>query len=73
MPSMWPGLRAFPVSFALNFRGNLWSAEGAGSVHWDLIPLADIVFAGGDEAAIAVGAGTRPSLPGNRRSAADSI
>jgi 2-dehydro-3-deoxygluconokinase len=45
-----------PVSFDLNFRGNLWSPEGAGSVFRDIIPLADIVFAGEDEAAIAVGA-----------------
>lgn len=46
-----------PVSFDLNFRGNLWSPEGAGSVYRDIIPLADIVFAGDDEAAIAVGPG----------------
>lgn len=46
-----------PVSFDLNYRGNLWSREGAGSVYRDIIPLADIVFAGDDEAAIAVGAG----------------
>lgn len=45
-----------PVSFDLNFRGNLWSPEGASSVFRDIIPLADIVFAGDDEAAIAVGA-----------------
>jgi 2-dehydro-3-deoxygluconokinase len=46
-----------PVSFDLNYRGNLWSCERAGSVYRDIIPLADIVFAGDDEAAIAVGAG----------------
>jgi 2-dehydro-3-deoxygluconokinase len=51
-----------PVSFDLNFRGNLWSAEGAGSVYRDIIPLADIVFAGEDEAAIAVGAGEPEDL-----------
>jgi 2-dehydro-3-deoxygluconokinase len=45
-----------PVSFDLNFRGNLWSPEGAGSVFRDIIPLADIVFAGDGEAALAVGA-----------------
>jgi 2-dehydro-3-deoxygluconokinase len=50
------------VSFDLNFRGNLWSAEEAGSVYRDLIPLADIVFAGDDEAAIAVGAGDPEEL-----------
>lgn len=43
------------VSFDLNYRGNLWSRERAGSVYRDIIPLADIVFAGDDEAAIAVG------------------
>ncbi|MGN7252406.1 sugar kinase [Arthrobacter sp. SAFR-014] len=51
-----------PVSFDLNFRGNLWSAEGAGSVYRDIIPLADIVFAGEDEAAIAVGPGDPEQL-----------
>ncbi|MDQ0866900.1 sugar kinase [Arthrobacter globiformis] len=51
-----------PVSFDLNFRGNLWSAEGAGSVYRDIIPLADIVFAGEDEAAIAVGPGEPEEL-----------
>jgi 2-dehydro-3-deoxygluconokinase len=51
-----------PVSFDLNFRGNLWSAEGAGSVYRDIIPFADIVFAGEDEAAIAVGPGEPEEL-----------
>ncbi|WP_314195177.1 sugar kinase [uncultured Arthrobacter sp.] len=51
-----------PVSFDLNFRGNLWSAEGAGSVYRDIIPLTDIVFAGEDEAAIAVGPGEPEEL-----------
>jgi 2-dehydro-3-deoxygluconokinase len=46
-----------PVSFDLNFRANLWSREGAAGVYRRIIPLADIVFAGDDEAAIAVGAG----------------
>jgi 2-dehydro-3-deoxygluconokinase len=50
------------VSFDLNFRGNLWSAERARSVYRDIIPLADIVFAGDDEAAIAVGAGEPEEL-----------
>jgi 2-dehydro-3-deoxygluconokinase len=53
---------AVPVSFDLNFRGNLWSPEGAGSVYRDIIPLADIVFAGDDEAAIAVGPGEPAEL-----------
>lgn len=51
-----------PVSFDLNFRGNLWSPEGARSVYRDIIPLADVVFAGEDEAAIAVGAGEPEEL-----------
>ncbi len=50
------------VSFDLNFRSNLWSAEGARSIYRDIIPLADIVFAGDDEAAIAVGAGEPEEL-----------
>lgn len=50
------------VSFDLNFRGNLWSAEGARSVYQDIISRADIVFAGDDEAAIAVGAGEPEEL-----------
>ena len=44
-----------PVSFDLNYRSNLWSAEGAGNFYRSIIPLADIVFAGDHEAAIAVG------------------
>ncbi|QCO98463.1 sugar kinase [Arthrobacter sp. 24S4-2] len=51
-----------PVSFDLNFRANLWSREGAAGVYRDIIPLADIVFAGDDEAAIAVGAGEPEDL-----------
>jgi 2-dehydro-3-deoxygluconokinase len=43
------------VSFDLNYRSNLWSPEGAGNFYRSIIPLADIVFAGDDEAAIAVG------------------
>lgn len=44
-----------PVSFDLNYRANLWPAEAAASHYRDIIPLADIVFAGDAEAAIAVG------------------
>jgi 2-dehydro-3-deoxygluconokinase len=51
-----------PVSFDLNYRGNLWSPEAARNAYRDLIPLADIVFAGEDEAAIAVGAGEPEEL-----------
>jgi 2-dehydro-3-deoxygluconokinase len=50
------------VSFDLNFRGNLWSAEEARSVYRDIIRLSDVVFAGDDEAAIAVDAGEPEEL-----------
>jgi 2-dehydro-3-deoxygluconokinase len=43
------------VSFDLNFRGKLWSREQARESYRSIIPQADIVFAGDDEAAIAVG------------------
>ena len=48
------------VSFDLNFRGKLWSRETAREAYLRLIPLADIVFAGDDEAAIAVGEADSP-------------
>lgn len=44
-----------PVPFDLNYRGSLWSQEPAGTLYREIIPLADIVFAGDDEASIAVG------------------
>jgi 2-dehydro-3-deoxygluconokinase len=43
------------VSFDLNYRAALWSAEEAGGVFRSFIAQADVVFAGEDEAAIAVG------------------
>jgi 2-dehydro-3-deoxygluconokinase len=49
-----------PVSFDLNYRANLWSREAARSVYLDIIALSDIVFAGDDEAAIAVGDASTP-------------
>jgi len=49
-----------PVSFDLNFRGKLWSRERAGETYRQIIPLVDIVFAGDDEAAIAVGPADSP-------------
>ncbi|MEY9776455.1 sugar kinase [Arthrobacter sp. MW3 TE3886] len=49
-----------PVSFDLNYRGTLWSREAAGGVYRDIISQADIVFAGDDEASIAVGGGSDP-------------
>jgi 2-dehydro-3-deoxygluconokinase len=49
-----------PVSFDLNFRGKLWSAEQAGVVYRRIVGESDLVFAGDDEAAIAVGAAASP-------------
>ena len=49
-----------PVSFDLNYRGKLWSPEQAGETYRNIVPLVDIVFAGDDEAAIAVGPGGSP-------------
>jgi 2-dehydro-3-deoxygluconokinase len=43
------------VSFDLNYRRALWGPERAGEVYRELIACSDIVFAGADEAAIAVG------------------
>jgi len=43
------------VSFDLNYRSALWPVEEAGDVFRNFIAQADIVFAGDDEAAIAVG------------------
>lgn len=43
------------VSFDLNYRAALWSPEIAGEYYKSIIPLADIVFAGDSEAALAVG------------------
>ncbi|MFJ6535928.1 sugar kinase [Paenarthrobacter sp. NPDC091711] len=43
------------VSFDLNYRAALWTEDKAGPVFRKFIELADIVFAGDDEAAIAVG------------------
>jgi 2-dehydro-3-deoxygluconokinase len=44
-----------PVSFDLNYRSKLWDAEAAGSAYREIIPHADIVFAGLEEAELAVG------------------
>lgn len=43
------------VSFDVNHRSKLWSAEQAADVYRDLAALSDIVFAGTDEAEILVG------------------
>ena len=42
------------------FRGRLWTREAAKMAYLRLIPQADIVFAGDDEAAIAVGSADAP-------------
>lgn len=48
------------VSFDLNYRGRLWSTTAAAALYAEMIPRSDIVFAGDDEAAIAVGAAPTP-------------
>lgn len=48
------------VSFDLNFRSKLWSREQARETYRRIIPQADIVFAGDDEASIAVGDAEAP-------------
>ncbi|KUM36645.1 sugar kinase [Arthrobacter sp. EpRS71] len=45
------------VSFDLNYRAALWTEDKAGPVFRKFIERADIIFAGDDEAAIAVGHG----------------
>ncbi|WP_345752127.1 sugar kinase [Microbacterium rhizophilus] len=50
------------VSFDLNHRSKLWSAEAAGRAFREAFALADIVFAGDDEAALAVGEGSPAEL-----------
>ena len=45
-----------PVSIDLNYRSALWSARAAADRLAALVPLADIVFAGDDEAALLLGA-----------------
>jgi 2-dehydro-3-deoxygluconokinase len=52
-----------PVSFDLNFRGKLWTAEQAGVVYRRIIAESDLVFAGDDEAAIAVGPAGSSAAP----------
>ena len=50
------------VSFDLNYRSKLWSPAEAAPVFRTLAAQADVVFAGEDEAAIAVGPGTADAL-----------
>jgi 2-dehydro-3-deoxygluconokinase len=49
------------VSFDFNYRGALWSPEAAGPAFRDLAARADLVFAGDDEAAMAVGPAEDPA------------
>lgn len=46
------------VSFDINHRSGVWAAEEAAPVYRELIAMADIVFAGADEAALVVGGAT---------------
>lgn len=50
------------VSFDVNHRHSLWSADDARPTYRALVELADVVFAGADEAAIVVGGGTPAQL-----------
>lgn len=52
-----------PVSFDLNYRKALWDTDRARDVYRELLAASDIVFAGEDEAAIAVGSPS-PEAPG---------
>ncbi|WP_104165251.1 sugar kinase [Arthrobacter sp. SX1312] len=54
-------LASVTVSFDLNYRANLWTATDAGRSYKELIPLVDIVFAGDQEAALAVGPAADPA------------
>ena len=54
------------VSFDLNFRGKLWSREAARDMYLRILPQSDIVFAGDDEAAIAVGVADSPLVLAHR-------
>ncbi|MFJ5962129.1 sugar kinase [Pseudarthrobacter oxydans] len=49
------------VSFDLNFRSQLWSAEEAAIFYRKVLPMVDIVFAGDDEAALIVGENSGPA------------
>jgi 2-dehydro-3-deoxygluconokinase len=54
------------VSFDLNFRGKLWSREQAGEAYRRILPHVDLVFAGDDEAAIALGDADAPMALAHR-------
>lgn len=50
-----------PISLDLNYRRALWSIDSAAVAYRQLIPQVDIVFAGDDEAIIAVGDSDGPA------------
>lgn len=54
-----------PVSFDLNYRAALWTPEEAAQSYRTLIPLADMVFGGEEEAALAVDAPNPDELAKN--------
>ncbi|TFD57652.1 sugar kinase [Cryobacterium sp. Hh7] len=58
------------VSFDLNFRGKLWSRAEAQQVYLRILPEVDLVFAGDDEASIAVGKADSPITLAHRLVAA---
>jgi 2-dehydro-3-deoxygluconokinase len=49
------------VSFDLNYRANLWPTADARRSYQELIPLTDIVFAGDEEAVLAIGPAHEPT------------
>lgn len=49
------------VVFDLNFRGALWSQDEARAAYQRILPKVDVVFAGDDEAAIALGHAAEPA------------
>lgn len=54
------------VSFDLNYRSALWTTEAAGKAFLALIRKVDVVFAGDDEAALAVGQTDDPHMLATR-------
>lgn len=54
------------VSFDLNYRAALWSEEEAGEAYRAILPKVDVVFAGNEEAAIAVGPSEDPIVLARR-------
>ncbi|TFB68196.1 sugar kinase [Cryobacterium glaciale] len=54
------------VSFDLNFRAKLWSRAEAQQVYLRILPEVDLVFAGDDEASIAVGKADAPTTLAHR-------